>query len=833
MKRLLGCKKGLLGALTLFAGISAQQDPLFADEPISLRQSWRGDVDFFATGVNLAADQRGVSGTVDTNIQPQSVTVRPDIDVPANAVVETAYLYWAGTRPNSDCVNALDNQVTLTVPGGVATSVIANECFCGEGTTSYDQQVCRFDMTQEIVNAGGQLHGDYTVSDFDASIADGATDNASFSVVLVYRHPSVGVRQVLLYDGIWELYESHVSPSHQELVLTESGFEVDNPATGSLTYYVIEGDQGGGGSEGVSVSSSPGNAPALQLQDAVNPANNPFNRTINTVSPARTDVIGVDIDRYDISSALTVGDTSISITYDGSGDKTWLIYNIASFDVFEPVFESRSTKTWTLHIDADNNGVPSPGDTVRYTLHLENTGNEEGTITVTDSIPSQFATSFNVVTAAGGLDMSTPSNGVVIQDLTVPVGESRDVIFDVVLAQVPDRTEWINVANYSTPPQGGAGGQVTSETSVVVRFDTDGDGFFDLNDNCPMQSNPAQANGDGDATGDICDPCPTDNPDDSDGDMVCDSADLCPGKDDRLDADNDSVPDACDICDLGDDAIDSDGDSVPDACDVCATGDDLQDADADNVPDACDQCTSGNDNLDTDGDGIPNACDTCEGTADADGDGVVDDCDICPEGDDNTDTDGDGIPDACDACNQGPDSMDGDNDDVPDACDLCPGADDRKDADGDTIPDRCDVCDSGDDLQDDDGDGIPDACDVCSSGDDAEDADGDGIPDACQVENCEDNTDNDGDGLADCRDPDCVMDNACGGSSGDPTPMDMGMSDADMGVVEDSTPRVLNGGPGDNCATVGVSGAGKRGAGALLVMCLGLLLGVLRKRQCD
>ncbi len=149
-----------------------------ADEPIQLRKSWRGDVDFFATGVNLAADQRGVSGTVDTTIQPQSVTVRPDVDLPANATVQSAFVYWAGSRNDSDCASPLDNQVTLTVPGGNPVSVIANECFCASGTATYDQQVCRFDMTQEIIDAGGQLHGDYVVGDFKEKITHGANDNA-------------------------------------------------------------------------------------------------------------------------------------------------------------------------------------------------------------------------------------------------------------------------------------------------------------------------------------------------------------------------------------------------------------------------------------------------------------------------------------------------------------------------------------------------------------------------------------------------------------------------------------------------------------------------------
>src|SRR5262249_35825265 len=37
--------------------------------------------------------------------------------------------------------------------------------------------------------------------------------------------------------------------------------------------------------------------------------------------------------------------------------------------------------------------------------------------------------------------------------------------------------------------------------------DGDGDGVCDAHDNCPVDYNPTQANGDGDLLGDACDPC--------------------------------------------------------------------------------------------------------------------------------------------------------------------------------------------------------------------------------------------------------------------------------------------------------------------------------------
>jgi len=108
---------------------------------------------------------------------------------------------------------------------------------------------------------------------------------------------------------------------------------------------------------------------------------------------------------------------------------------------------------------------------------------------------------------------------------------------------------------------------------------------------------------------DFCDPCPNDDPDDSDGDGVCDSNDICPGFDDNLDSDGDAVPDGCDVCPGGDDSIDGDGDGVADFCDPCPN-DNPDDTDGDGVCDSNDICPGFDDNLDSDGDAVPDGCDS-------------------------------------------------------------------------------------------------------------------------------------------------------------------------------------------------------------------------------
>jgi hypothetical protein len=71
--------------------------------------------------------------------------------------------------------------------------------------------------------------------------------------------------------------------------------------------------------------------------------------------------------------------------------------------------------------------------------------------------------------------------------------------------------------------------------------DQDGDGVEDEDDNCPALANPDQANLDGDAMGDACDP-------DDDNDGAPDASDNCPtvANPDQADLDGDGAGDVCD-----------------------------------------------------------------------------------------------------------------------------------------------------------------------------------------------------------------------------------------------------------------------------------------------
>lgn len=237
--------------------------------------------------------------------------------------------------------------------------------------------------------------------------------------------------------------------------------------------------------------------------------------------------------------------------------------------------------------------------------------------------------------------------------------------------------------------------------TLLAEADSDADGVPDSADRCPGFDDRLDADDDG--APDACDPCPLDEADDSDGDGRCGDVDLCPGHDDFQDGDGDGVADGCDACPV-DFFNDSDGDAACDSDDPCPL-DALNDQDGDGVCDSLDQCPF--DALDDeDGDGLCGDADPCpqDVVNDADGDGICELTDNCPvtANADQSDRDGDGIGDACEP--------DADGDGVIDDVDNCPLAFNpgQADADQDGAGDACDAIDP-----DSDDDGVDDVVDAC------------------------------------------------------------------------------------------------------------------------
>src|SRR5262245_2927263 len=114
--------------LTVIAWLSSPRTAV-GDEPLAQRYTFSGNADFFATGATLAIDGPDVDSTnVDMLVHPAVTTITAD-DLPVDATLRKAFLYWGGSIANDDCVGAtIDDTVTFTPPGGQAGPIVADTC---------------------------------------------------------------------------------------------------------------------------------------------------------------------------------------------------------------------------------------------------------------------------------------------------------------------------------------------------------------------------------------------------------------------------------------------------------------------------------------------------------------------------------------------------------------------------------------------------------------------------------------------------------------------------------------------------------------------------------
>ena len=207
---------------------------------------------------------------------------------------------------------------------------------------------------------------------------------------------------------------------------------------------------------------------------------------------------------------------------------------------------------------------------------------------------------------------------------------------------------------------------VTLEIHWGPPADSDGDGVYDKDDECPQTNSvsdvysngcaPYQFDSDADGWNDSIDCCIDDplNHIDSDGDGVGDNSDVFPSNNSEWnDTDGDGVGDNSDVFPLdGNETHDTDGDGVGDNSDYYPYyGAEWNNSDGDMYGDNIDNCDniSGSSTmdligcLDNDGDGWSNYNDAFENNSeewnDTDGDGIGDNSDFVPDDPSRSDSD--------------------------------------------------------------------------------------------------------------------------------------------------------------------------------------------------
>src|SRR5690606_29373245 len=168
------------------------------------------------------------------------------------------------------------------------------------------------DVTSLVQTTG---NGAYTLSNLDLnSVINGfpsycpvALNFAGWAIIIVYEDPTFSNSLVLIYDGF-----EHFSSSNPELNFTLQGLNVTEPTNNKIGFLAWEGDVSTSLNEtlkinGVSLTNPP-----------LNPANNLYNGT-NSFTGSNQ-LYNMDLDYFDISTIINVGDTTLDVQFTSAQD---------------------------------------------------------------------------------------------------------------------------------------------------------------------------------------------------------------------------------------------------------------------------------------------------------------------------------------------------------------------------------------------------------------------------------------------------------------------------------------------------------------------------------
>ena len=232
------------------------------------------------------------------------------VDLPPGAEVLTAQLYWGGNLAGGSGGGAAPDPDLLDVARLRGPDDVVHEVTAERVDTEGSVYQATADVT-ELVGAGGA--GAWTVA--DVQLGTGAGGHGGWSLAVVYRHAGSPLRSLVLLDGM-----SRVGAG-SSVEFDLGGFVVPDSGASAATLDVVvhEGDAGLTGDQ-LSVG-------GVALANDANPLGNTFNSSASDRGgtgpdrdPGHRNLFGLDIDRFDIATALAPGTSSVTVEFSTSAD---------------------------------------------------------------------------------------------------------------------------------------------------------------------------------------------------------------------------------------------------------------------------------------------------------------------------------------------------------------------------------------------------------------------------------------------------------------------------------------------------------------------------------
>lgn len=408
----------------------------FYGQDISLYKQYNGRFDFIFIGNTLNyAENNNVFGQPDPPCAIKTAS-SASLNLNPNDIIESAYLYWAGSGPGDFNVKLNDQDITAQRSFGLLYS---------SGNRIYPFFSAFADITPLVLSSG---NGIYNFSDLDLTsvIPPYCTNTINFggwAIVIVYKNNSLPLNQLNVYDGLEGI--------PNEIDITLNSLNVIDNKDAKIGFIAWEGDNNISENESLRINGNLiGNPP-------LNPVNNAFNGT-NSFTGA-TDLYNMDLDVYNIQNNIHIGDSTAKIQLTSSRDVVMINTIVTKLNsqlpdatiAFDTELECNSRKIIANYTVSNFNSTdPLPVGTpiaiyandvlvqqTKTTTSLPINGSKNSTIVlqIPDAVPSPFELKFVIDddgTGTGIIAENNETNNVSLENITLLISDALVPLADLV-----------------------------------------------------------------------------------------------------------------------------------------------------------------------------------------------------------------------------------------------------------------------------------------------------------------------------------------------------------------------------------------------------------------
>jgi gliding motility-associated-like protein len=387
---------------------------------ITLDQQFNGKYDFLSIGgsMNVADNGLVLPGQTDIFTSDNSSA---NLNLPSDATVIKAYLYWAESYSN--------NNETITLNG---SQITADEVFYEDLSVLLPIQFVygyKKNITNYVVN---NPNGLYEVTNinlfaFNQEILPGfpatqygllPSSIVGWSLIVIYEQDSLDFSQINLYDGL--IYRGGVH-NPTDLLINLSNLDITDIQQSKVEFFSYLGS---------SFATNPSTDLYFNnlLVDAspLNPSGSIINST-NTYT-GDDEFWNMDLDVYDLSGFINVGDTNIDIFLELTAGTNYLINQ-------RVVTKVRSELPNTT---AYFNGLTGQNDCDNRSLTIDWVfSNENSTAELTESVPVSFYYQVEgadeILLTTINIDQNIPIGQTVNFTETISIPDAAGLEFDLII----------------------------------------------------------------------------------------------------------------------------------------------------------------------------------------------------------------------------------------------------------------------------------------------------------------------------------------------------------------------------------------------------------------